>query len=167
MEKQLGHSSAGGLSTSEIESRRIWIRPAERTDAAALAQLMGELGYPTRTSEMEMRLDAIFRDSGYRTFVALIGGTVCGMIGTCCIKSHEHNNVGGRIIALVVAEKQRGRGIGRALIQAAENDFVAQNVRRVALNTRLTREEAHQFYERLGYTKNGFRFVKELEGLTD
>ena len=154
-------------SSTVIANRQVIIRHAEKADAPALAQLMGELGYPTRVSDMEMRLDSIMRDPDYRTFVAVSADAVCGMIGTCCIKSHEHNNVGGRIIALVVSENQRGRGVGRALIQAAENDFVARNVRRVALNTRLSREKAHLFYENLGYTKNGFRFVKELEGLAD
>ena len=165
--EQRSRQSSEGLSTRDIAKRQVFIRPAERADAAALAELMGELGYVTRTSDMEMRLDAILPDPEYRTFVALSGATVCGMIGTCCIKSHEYNNVGGRILALVVSEKQRGRGVGRALVQAAENDFIARNVRRIALNARLTREEAHLFYESLGYTKNGFRFVKELEGLAD
>ena len=157
----------GDLSSTKITNRHVSIRHAEKADAAALAQLMGELGYPTRVSDMEMRLDSIMRDPEYRTFVAMCGATVCGMIGTCCMKSHEHNNVGGRIVALVVSEKNRGRGVGRALVQAAENDFIARNVRRVALTTRITREKAHLFYENLGYTKNGFRFVKELEGLAD
>jgi GNAT superfamily N-acetyltransferase len=143
------------------------VRSAEMADSSVLAELMGELGYPTRTSEMEQRLELIMREPHYRTFVAVLDGTVCGMIGTCCLQSHEHNNVGGRIIALVVSEKQRGRGVGRALVQAAESDFIARNIRRIALNTRLTREKAHQFYDGLGYIKNGFRFVKELEGLAD
>jgi hypothetical protein len=30
------------------------------------------------------------------------------------------------------------------------------------LNTRLTREDAHKFYETLGYERNGWRFVKQL-----
>jgi PhnO protein len=167
MQQQSSQTAVGHLSSNEIANRQLWIRHAEKTDAAGLAELMGELGYPTRTSEMEMRLDAIFCDPEYRTFVAVISGAVCGMIGTCCMKSHEHNNVGGRIIALVVSEKQRGRGVGRALIHAAETDFTARNIRRIALTTRLTREKAHLFYEHLGYTKNGFRFVKELEGLAD
>jgi GNAT superfamily N-acetyltransferase len=152
---------------SKPRQSTLTIRVAEKSDAAALAELMDQLGYPTRTSEMEMRLESIFRDPQYRTFVAVIGGTVSGMIGTCCLQSHEHNNLGGRIIALVVSEKVRGRGVGRALIQAAENDFTARNVRRIALNTRLQRRKAHLFYEHLGYVKNGFRFVKELGGLAD
>jgi hypothetical protein len=31
-----------------------------------------------------------------------------------------------------------------------------------AVNTRFERKDAHQFYESLGYTRNGFRFVKNL-----
>jgi GNAT superfamily N-acetyltransferase len=52
--------------------------------------------------------------------------------------------------------------VGRALIAAAENDFATKNIRRVAVNTHFRRTEAHEFYEKLGYAKNGFRLVKEL-----
>jgi len=148
-------------------SVELFIRGAEKSDAAALAELMGELGYPTRASDMEMRLEAISKEPHYRTFVAMNGARICGMIGTCCLYSYEHNNLGGRILALVVSDAVRGQGVGRALIEVAEKDFVARNVRRIALNTRFQREDAHKFYERLGYQKNGYRFVKELEGLAD
>jgi len=143
------------------------IRLAELSDAQAIASLMGELGYPTRAAEMQMRLEPILQDSRYRTFVAVRGGKICGMIGTFCYHSYEHNNVGGRILALVVTEKMRGEGVGRALISAAENDFSDRNITRLAVNTRFTREEAHKFYESLGYTRNGFRFVKTLSAVAD
>jgi GNAT superfamily N-acetyltransferase len=143
------------------------IRMAESSDAEAIAVLMGELGYPTRAAEMQMRLEPILRDSRYRTFVAVRDGKICGMIGTFCHHSYEHNNVGGRILALVVTEKMREEGIGRALIRVAENDFTERNVTRVAVNTRFTREDAHRFYEGVGYTRNGFRFVKTLSSVAD
>jgi ribosomal protein S18 acetylase RimI-like enzyme len=84
------------------------------------------------------------------------------MIGTLTHVSHEHNDVSGKIIALVVSRKQRRSGIGRALIAAAEKDFAKRNVTRVTLSTRFERGDAHQFYEKLGYTRTGFRFVKDL-----
>lgn len=138
------------------------IRRAEIADAAALADLMTQLGYPTRASEMEMRMEAIRADRNYATFVALSEGKVCGMIGTFSCYTYEHNNPSARILALVVSEKMRGQRVGEALIGAAERDLAQRNIRRVAVNARFERKRAHEFYEKLGYTKNGFRLVKEL-----
>jgi len=138
------------------------IRVAELNDAAALAQLMCELGYETTKSEMQMRVERITTDERYRTFVAVLDGRVCGMIGTLTSLSYEHNDPGGRILAIAILSRMRRRGIGRALIATAEKDFAHRGVRRVALNTRLAREDAHKFYESLGYERNGWRFVKRL-----
>jgi ribosomal protein S18 acetylase RimI-like enzyme len=123
---------------------------------------MCELGYETSSSEMQQRLKSILRDARYRTFVAEIDRSVCGMIGTLTHASHEHNNLSGKIIALVVSKRQRRSSIGRALIAVAEKDFAKRKVARVSLTTRFTREEAHQFYEALGYSRTGFRFAKNL-----
>jgi ribosomal protein S18 acetylase RimI-like enzyme len=131
-------------------------------DAAALAQLMCELGYETTKSEMQMRMERIAAGDCYRTFVAVLDGKVCGMIGTLACPSYEHNDPGGRILALATLGTMRRRGIGRALIATAEKDFAHRGIRRVALNTRLAREDAHKFYESLGYERNGWRFVKQL-----
>jgi len=70
--------------------------------------------------------------------------------------------VGGRILALVTSKTMRRQGIGRALIAIAEKDFTQRGIQRIALNTRLAREDAHKFYESLGYERNGWRFVKQL-----
>ena len=143
------------------------IRPAELSDASALAGLMCELGYETRVAEMEMRLDSILTDARYKTFVAVNEGKICGMIGTVCDHSHVHNNVSGRIIALVVSKTKRRRGVARQLVAVAENDFAERNITRITLTTRFEREGAHKFYENLGYNRNGFRFIKNLPAAAD
>lgn len=138
------------------------IRAAEMNDARTLAQLMCELGYETTKSEMQARLERIAADERYRTFVAVHGGNVCGMIGTVTSPSYEHDDPGGRILALATLSTMRRRGIGRALIATAEQDFAQRGIHRVALNTQFVREDAHKFYESLGYERNGWRFVKQL-----
>lgn len=125
---------------------------------------MCELGYETTTAEMRQRLKSIVSDKGFRTFVAETDDQVCGMLGTLTHASHEHNDLSGKIIALVVLKKHRRSGVARALIAAAEKDFVKRGVTRLSLTTRLTRVEAHRFYQALGYSPNGTRFVKELPG---
>lgn len=159
--------SLGRNATKRLGRENLVIRPAEKTDAKVLATLMTELGYPTRVSEMEMRLETILKKPEYRAFVAENRGQMCGMIGTCIWDSYAHNSPNGQIIALVVSEKMRGRGVGKALIGAAETDFAERNIKRIAVNTRFERVEAHAFYEQMGYRKNGFRLVKELETLAD
>jgi GNAT superfamily N-acetyltransferase len=143
------------------------IRVAELSDAETLADLMTQLGYPTRVSEMQMRMEEIVADARYATFVAVSKGKVCGMIGTVCQYSYEHNGPSGRILAFSVSEKMRRQGVGRALIAAAENDFAQKNIRQLAVNTRFERKDAHKFYEQAGYISNGFRWVKELPAPVD
>src|SRR5207253_5824492 len=130
----------------------VMIRAAEAADVEELADLMTQLGYETRASEMQMRMEAIGSDKNYATFVAVSKGKVCGMIGTFTCYSYEHNSPGGRILALVVSDKMRGRGVGHALIAAAETDLAQKNISRLAVNTHVERKKAHKFYEKAGYT---------------
>jgi ribosomal protein S18 acetylase RimI-like enzyme len=104
------------------------IRAAGMNDAAALAQLMCDLGYQTTKAEMQMRMEQIVTDGRYRTFVAVHNGGVCGMIGTLTSPSYEHNDPGGRILALAVSSSMRRRGIGGALIATAEKDFAKKEL---------------------------------------
>jgi hypothetical protein len=58
-------------------------------DAPELAVLMCELGYETKRPEMETRLKLILSNRAYKTFVAIMDGSVCGMIGTPTYPSYE------------------------------------------------------------------------------
>jgi len=150
------HSIEFASGTLPLQEDKITIRDAESSDAPELAVLMRELGYETKQAEMQSRLKLILSNPAHKTFVAIMDGRVCGMIGTLTYTSYEH------ILALVTLSEARQRGIGRALIATAEKDFAQRGIRRVALDTRLTREDAHKFYESLGYERNGWRFVKQL-----
>ena len=141
------------------------IRDATLEDAPELATLMCELGYKTSSAEMRQRVKSILNDARCGTLVAEIDKEVCRMIGTVTHMSqehNEHNDPSGKMIALVVSKKLRRRGIGAQLIAAAEKDFANRKVTRVTLTTRFARKEAYQFYEVLGYKRNGWRFVKQL-----
>src|SRR6266550_7417080 len=139
------------------------IRDGELSDAPELTALMCELGYETTSAEMESRLISILKDPRYKTLVALNNDKICGVIGTVSASSYLHNDLNGRIIALVVSRESRQRGIGARLIAAAEKNFIQRGITRVTLTTRFEREEVHQFYEKVGYARTGFRFAKKLE----
>jgi GNAT superfamily N-acetyltransferase len=72
------------------------------------------------------------------------------------------NTPSGQIVAMVVGEKYRRRGIGQALLAQADVWFAARGVQRVSLTSALHRSDAHAFYRACGYEENGLRFVREL-----
>lgn len=71
-----------------------------------------------------------------------------------------HDRPNGRIVALVVTEAFRIRGIGRRLLRHAEDLLVDGNAGQIVVNCALDREDAHAFYDGAGYARIGLRFVK-------
>ena len=53
----------------------------------------------------------------------------------------------------VTEAQQRSRGVGEALMQVAEAWARGKGCTSVALYSRVDRDRAHRFYERLGYEK--------------
>jgi GNAT superfamily N-acetyltransferase len=141
----------------------ITIRQATEADAEALAGLMTELGSVTTPEDMAHRLAEIRRPSNVVALVAIVDETVAGVIGLSVSPSFVRNTPHGQIIALVVAARFRRRGIGRALIGAAEDWFRRQGVERISLTSGLHRaSDAHAFYRACGYEHTGLRFVRHL-----
>jgi GNAT superfamily N-acetyltransferase len=57
------------------------------------------------------------------------------------------------LMGLVVDEGARSRGIGRSLVAAAEELARKWGCRSMVVRTRVSRERAHRFYEREGYSR--------------
>jgi GNAT superfamily N-acetyltransferase len=138
------------------------IRSAQGEDVEALASLMTELGYPTSSEDMHRRFEAISADPSYATLVAAAGGKVLGMVGLHFERSYESDGNLARIMALVVGSGHRGRGVGAALISAAEDWGRRKGAGDLMLTTHKRRAGAHEFYRRMGYEATGYRFRKEL-----
>src|ERR1700676_5362345 len=95
------------------------IRVANDKDTFALASLITELGSPTSPEEMQRRVERLRGRSDVNAFVALAEGSIVGMAGLLVTPSFVRSTPDGQIIALVVAETHRGRGIGRELMKRA------------------------------------------------
>jgi GNAT superfamily N-acetyltransferase len=66
------------------------------------------------------------------------------------------------ITALVVAERARGRGVGRSLVDAAIAAARRWGCTRLLVTTHVRRADAHAFYERIGFEFTGRRYVMML-----
>ena len=138
------------------------IRDAGPDDAAAVAGLLGELGYPTGPEHAALRLERLFEDPTAHAFVAVSGDDVVGLATARVEHLIELDEPVCRLTSLVVAERARRRGVGRSLVAAVESHAAAHGCDLVILTTANRREGAHAFYERLGYAWTGRRFTKRL-----
>ncbi|HSN16671.1 MAG TPA: GNAT family N-acetyltransferase, partial [Gammaproteobacteria bacterium] len=122
------------------------VRRAAHEDAAAIAPLVTQLGYPSAAAEVEARLARLKDHPDIRAYVAESEGRLVGIIGLMVFPAFHRDGLHGYVTALVVDEGVRGSGVGGALLETAEAWFQERGVKRVSLTTALHREDAHVFY---------------------
>ncbi len=136
------------------------IRTATLEDASELARLLGQLDFPVGTQDILARWHN-WNAAGNTALVA--EGTQSRLVGVAVLHTmhvlHRPHPV-GRISALVVDESERSRGIGGALVTAAETTLAKAGCGLLEITSNLRLTQAHAFYEHIGYTRTSFRFAK-------
>ncbi|HWD86580.1 MAG TPA: GNAT family N-acetyltransferase [Mucilaginibacter sp.] len=145
-------------------SENIIVRNAGPEDIEDMALLMTQLGYPTSPREMRIRFESIASHPDYCTLIARAGDEIVGLAGLVKGLYYEYNGEYLRILAFVVKESGRKRGIGRVLLKACEQWGVSQGLNVAVLNSgnRAAREAAHAFYQKMGYKIKSSGFIKQL-----
>ncbi len=98
---------------------------------------------------------------GYRCIGAFVDDELAGIagfwIGTrfWCGRYLDADNV-------IVAEKWRNAGLGHRLMEWLHTEAETQGCEVVVLDAYLANFGAHRFYERLGYEKVGFHFIRHI-----
>jgi GNAT superfamily N-acetyltransferase len=140
------------------------IRPAQPADCGRMAELAGQLGYPSSAEDVERRLAALNKTGEHVAFVAQTAqGEIAGWIGAFmyrCVEADARVEISG----LVVDERFRSQSVGRALLERAEAWAREKGCNTISLRSNVIRERAHAFYEREGYvvTKTQKCFRKNL-----
>lgn len=137
------------------------VRDAKPGDAAALVKLMRLLDHKVGEKGVKKRIAALARDK-LAPIVATLDREVVGLIGIHRMVTIHRDQPVGRITILVVAEEARDQGIGKMLVEAAEQYLkkLGCGMVEVTSNDRLAR--AHAFYRHMGYERTSIRFFKKL-----
>jgi GNAT superfamily N-acetyltransferase len=142
------------------------LRTARPEDAATIAVLATQLGYPNTTEDTETRLRDVLAQPGSTVLVAMDeDGAVIGyghIFGAHRVDANPFAEIG----ALVVDETRRSRGTGAALVAALEAWAIEHGFRELRVRSNVVRERAHAFYDRLGFgrVKRQQIFARPISG---
>jgi GNAT superfamily N-acetyltransferase len=143
------------------QNNEVKIRRAKGNDAAQIAVLTGQLGYPATTAQVRERMRRIQPVSQNAVFVAEAANY--GVVGWLHVSKEPllESEMRAEVNGLVVADGQRSLGAGARLLAAAEDWARKHGCKEMSVRSNVIRERAHKFYERNGYehykTQKSFR----------
>jgi GNAT superfamily N-acetyltransferase len=126
------------------------IRAACLQDAQIIAFLCQKLGYSTQKIEIEQRLKQLQTDKTHGIFIATKTNKVVGWVHVCqcdlLIMPRQ-----AIVLGVIVDENYRRFGIGKQLMQAAEQWARKCECEAILLRSNIIRKEGHIFYEKIGF----------------
>ena len=137
------------------------IRTAQPSDHARIAELAGQLSYPSTREEIAHRLQGLQRTAEAAVFVAeLETREIAGWIAVFVYRTVEAD-ARAEVSGLVVDERFRSQRVGERLLARAEQWACESGCQSIGLRSNVIRDRAHAFYERHGYahvkTQKAFR----------
>lgn len=133
------------------------IRAAVVADAPRIAAMVGRYwqfegieGFDAVRAEAT--LTRLLREPQWGAcWLAEVDGVACGYVIAMVMLSIEFGGVMAEIDELWLAPEQRGSGLGRALLQTAEQALTARGCTHATLLLGSDNSAARSFYRRLGY----------------
>jgi N-acetylglutamate synthase-like GNAT family acetyltransferase len=144
--------------TTSLVACRVQIRPPRTADAQQLSVLNRQLGYATEIEELVSRINKLSELHEHFVAVAEVDGTVVGWVQAEHRFSMETGDK-AELVGLIVGAATRRSGVGRLLVQAAENWATDRGLLSVVVRSNVIRPESHSFYRRIGYRQSKTQHV--------
>ena len=138
----------------------IRVRDALASDSHEIAALLDALGHPLEPARVIAQLEALARQGRCATLVAEVDGRVVGLVSAQAMLMLHRPEPSGRVTVLVVDSSAHGTGVGSRLLREAESFLEREGCTRIEVTSSPHRVEAHAFYVRRGFERQGERFAK-------
>lgn len=159
---------------------RAVLRRAVRDDVPAIAALLAEDQLGRRREDVDdpaaraaylAAFDAVDADPAHDLLVAVLGSDVPGgeVVATTQVTYlpglSRRGALRAQVEAVRVAAAHRSSGLGSAMIRWVEHEARRRGCALVQLTTDAARDDAHRFYERLGFVAShrGFKLLLQDE----
>ena len=146
------------------------VRPCEEKDLATVVSLISQLadvatgGKEFKTDRLrELYLKMAARPDTYTNFVYEDEGKVVGFLSEVFYMTFFHRVGTAQVNEIVVDESYRGKGIGHALMKAAEEEARRRNMDELEVGTERQNLKAQAFYRKYGFDGEYVLFGMEFD----
>jgi GNAT superfamily N-acetyltransferase len=143
------------------------VRAARRDDYDAVTALLEELGRPLVTSDTEVDCRAVYESQildPNAHHIVIEGASGLVAFASLHFRSRlNHANEDAWVPDLIVTESARRQGVGRMLLDEAEQRARDRGCHVLTLESGYRRAEAHHMYRQFGMRDDGKYFVKKLD----
>ena len=117
-------------------------------------------------TEAERKLEKLKTYPDYNLYVAENENRILGTFALLIMDNLAHRGEPSSIVEDVVIRKDwQGRGIGKKMMKYAMDLSRQKGCYKMVLSSHIRREQAHRFYESLGFKKHGYSFVVDLNNM--
>ncbi|CAN5810581.1 GNAT family N-acetyltransferase [soil metagenome] len=146
----------------------VTIREASAADLPAILELYAQPdmdgGKRLSVAEAEVLFSRLQSYPSYKMYAAVADDRIVGVFSLLIMDKLAHLGTPSGIVEdVVVRQDLQGRGIGRKMMVFARDRCQEAGAYKLVLSSNRRREDAHRFYESLGFRKHGFSFVVEVE----
>ena len=142
---------------------RVLYRPAIRKDVPAIVRMLADDELGAQREQLETPLsqsyynafEAIESDPNQELIVAELDGEVIGTLQLMFLPSISYQGrTRAQVESVRVVQQLRGQGIGADMMKWAIECARQRGCHMMQLTSHKSREDAHRFYEKLGFTQS-------------
>jgi GNAT superfamily N-acetyltransferase len=141
----------------------IVIREATPDDIPHILQIYSAAGIGEThfsVEEATLHYGRLKQYPSFHLYIAFIGQNAAGTYELLIMDNMAKRGSRSGIVEDVAVDPLcQGRGIGRAMMQHARERCRDANCYKLTLSSNLKREDAHLFYESLGFKRHGYSFL--------
>jgi GNAT superfamily N-acetyltransferase len=146
---------------------KIEIRKATGRDLPSILDLYTHLGMDDGSILTLKEAKRIFNRMktypDYKLYIALMDKEIIGTFALIIMDNLGHRGAPSGIIEDVVVHPEwRRKGVGKRMMQFAMEQCKERDCYKMTLSSNIKREDAHRFYESLGFKKHGYSFIVEF-----
>lgn len=130
-------------------------------EAQQICNLAQQLGYANDLDSLTQRLTQLVDLNDHAIFVAKQNNVILGWLH-CLVCLRVESPIFVEITGLVVDKDNRGKQIGKQLIEASKRWSAAQRINQIKLRCNVIRTQSHQFYLSLGFSLSKEQKVFEI-----